>query len=260
MQKTDLKTKKILTSDGKSKAQKYQELIIGKVGWGSLLRYELIILLCSALPGVLGLFLRSKLYPMLLGECGGNVVFGRNVTLRHPHKIKIGSNVVIDDNVMLDAKGVENDGITIGDNVFVGRNSILSCKDGDIILENGVNIGFNSEIFSSNRVHIGANTLIAAYCYVVGGAYDVMTEVDFSQQDGFGSEKGITIGHDAWLAAGVKVLDAVTIGPRTVVGASALVNSDLPADSVAVGLPAKVIRSRTATTPTPTPAVAAAVE
>ena len=52
-----------------------------------------------------GLVLRKRLYPWLLGSCGRNVVFGQNVVLRHPHKIHIGSNVVIDDNCLLDAKG-----------------------------------------------------------------------------------------------------------------------------------------------------------
>ena len=54
--------------------------------------------------------------------------------LRHPHKIHIGSNVVIDDNCLLDAKGETNRGIRIGDGVFIGRNTILSCKNGDIEL------------------------------------------------------------------------------------------------------------------------------
>ena len=37
--------------------------------------------------GALGLFLRSRLYPLILGRVGRNVVFGANVTLRHPHKM-----------------------------------------------------------------------------------------------------------------------------------------------------------------------------
>ena len=48
--------------------------------------------------------LRRKLYPLLLGKVGRNVVFGMNVVLRHPHKIAIGDDVVIDDNCLLDAK------------------------------------------------------------------------------------------------------------------------------------------------------------
>ena len=62
-------------------------------------------MLSQHVPGALGLALRKTLYPLLLGACGRNVVFGQNVVLRHPHKIRIGDNVVIDDNCLLDAKG-----------------------------------------------------------------------------------------------------------------------------------------------------------
>ena len=60
----------------------------------------------------------------------------------------------------------------IGSGVFVGRNTILSCKNGDIALGDGANIGFNCEIFSASRVTIGRDTLLAAYCYVIGGDHD----------------------------------------------------------------------------------------
>jgi acetyltransferase-like isoleucine patch superfamily enzyme len=85
------------------------------------------------MPGALGLALRKACYPWLLGRCGRNVVFGQNVTLRHPHKIEIGDNVVIDDNCLLDAKG-ETTRDSDRHGVFVGRNTILSCKNGDIDL------------------------------------------------------------------------------------------------------------------------------
>ena len=41
-------------------------------------------------------------------------------------------------------------GITIGNGVFIGRNTILSCKNGDIALGDGANIGFNCEVFSAS--------------------------------------------------------------------------------------------------------------
>ena len=92
------------------------------------------MLLSQSVPGALGLALRKTLYPLLLGTCGRNVVFGQNVVLRHPHKIHIGDNVVIDDNCLIDAKGESNAGIRIASGVFIGRNTILSCKNGDIEL------------------------------------------------------------------------------------------------------------------------------
>src|SRR6185295_6060739 len=119
---------------------------------GALLAYEAAMLLASWVPGALGLVLRSRMYPWILGSVGRNVVFGVNVTLRHPHKIRIGDNVVICDLCCLDAKATDNAGITIRSGVFVGRNTILSCKNGDIIIEHRAKNGFNSEIFSASRV------------------------------------------------------------------------------------------------------------
>ena len=126
----------------------------------------------SWVPGALGLVLRRLLYPRILGGVGSKPIFGRNVSLRHPHKITLGDEVIIDDNCMLDAKGSSNNGIRLGNRVFIGRNSILSCKDGDIVLEDGVNIGFNSEVFSGSKVTIGHDGLLAAYCYVIGGGHE----------------------------------------------------------------------------------------
>src|SRR5881398_916465 len=132
-----------LFAPGMTPRQKYAALIIGRDGWADLLQYELVVLFAQSVPGALGLALRKALYPLLLGSCGRNVVFGQNVALRHPHKIHIGRDVVVDD-------------------VFVGRNTILSCKDGDIEISDRANIGFNCEIFSASRVVIGASVLVAA--------------------------------------------------------------------------------------------------
>ena len=228
--------------------EKYVALVVGRPGWAALLGHEAVTLLSQPVPGALGLALRKVLYPMLLGACGRNVVFGQNVVLRHPHKIRIGDNVVIDDHCLIDAKGDSNHGITIGSGVFVGRNSILSCKNGDIELGDGANVGFNCEIFSASRVTVGRDTLIAAYCYIIGGDHDfsdpsqpILAQARRSQ--------GVTVGHGAWLGAGAKVLDGVTIGDRAIVGAGAVVRAPVPAGAIAVGIPARIVGQREAAAP-----------
>ena len=221
-------------------AAKYQALIVGQPGWWPLLRYELVLLLSQHVPGALGLALRKATYPWLLGHCGRNVVFGQNVVLRHPHKIRIGDNVVVDDNCLLDAKGDANAGITIGSGVFIGRNSILSCKNGDIEIADGANIGFNCEIFSASRVTVGTGTLLAAYCYLVGGDHDAPDRSTGVLEQARRSS-GIRIGSGAWLGTRVSVLDGVTVGNRAIVGAHAVVRSDVPDEATAVGIPARVI-------------------
>ena len=54
--------------------------------------------------------------------------------------------------------------------------------------------------------------------------------------------KPVRIGDDCWIGGGAIICPGVTIGPRSIIGAGAVVTRDIPADSVAVGNPAKVIR------------------
>jgi acetyltransferase-like isoleucine patch superfamily enzyme len=226
-----------------SARDKYAALVVGRPGWGALIKHELIGLACQNVPGALGLALRQALYPLLLGACGRNVVFGQNVVLRHPHKIRIADNVVIDDNCLVDAKGDTNRGITIGQGVFVGRNTILSCKNGDIDLADGANVGFNCEIFSASAVRIGRDVLVAAYCYVIGGDHD-FSDPAKSVLSQHRRSAGVTIGDGAWLGAGAKILDGVTVGEHAVIGSAALVRESVPPRAIAVGIPARVVGQR----------------
>jgi len=234
-----------LTDRRKSAAAKYVELVIGQKGFGKLLKYELINWFCQRSTGAWGLWKRKKLYPRLLGSCGRGVVFGRDIVLRHPHKIHIGDNVVIDDNVLLDAKGSGNRGIFIGDGVFVGRNSILSCKDGDIEIGPQTNIGFNCEIFSAGSVVLGSKIFLAAYCYLVGGTHR-FDRTDIPIMDQEREAKGIAIGDNCWLGAGAVIDDGVTIGRDAIVGAGAVVNKDVDEYGIVGGVPARLIKDRRA--------------
>jgi acetyltransferase-like isoleucine patch superfamily enzyme len=235
-----------LARAGVSAREKYSALIVGRSGWGALVKYECIVMLSQSMPGALGLFLRKSLYPLLLGSCGRNVVFGQNVVLRHPHKIRIADSVVIDDNCLIDAKGESNTGIQIGRGVFVGRNTILSCKNGDIELGEGANIGFNCEIFSASRVRVGRNVLVAAYCYLIGGDHD-FSDTSRPVLDQARKSTGITVGDGAWLGAGAKVLDGADIGANALVGAGAVVLKPVPERATAVGVPARIVNGSRST-------------
>jgi acetyltransferase-like isoleucine patch superfamily enzyme len=228
-----------------SAREKYATLVVGRPGWGALIKHEAVTLATQSVPGALGLALRKVFYPTLLGACGRNVIFGQNVVLRHPQKIRIGDDVVIDDNCLLDAKGTANRGISIGSGVFIGRNTILSCKDGDIEIHDGANIGFNCELFSASRVSVGRQTLVAAYCYLVGGDHDFSDPEEAVLVQSRRS-RGVVVGDGAWLGAGAKVLDGVTVGDRAIIGASAVLRGDVPAGAIAVGIPARVVAQRDA--------------
>jgi acetyltransferase-like isoleucine patch superfamily enzyme len=227
-----------LFASATSSRAKYAALVIGRPGLAALLQYEFVVTLSQARAGALGLAMRKALYPLLLGSCGKNVIFGQNVVLRHPHKIHIGRNVVVDDNCLLDAKGDTNRGIRIGDGVFIGRNTILSCKNGDIELADGANIGFNCEVFSASRVAIGKSVLMAAYSYVIGGDHD-FSDPSKSVLEQSRTSAGVTIGDGVWMGAGAIVLDGVMIGEGAVIGAGATVTRSVAPGVTVAGVPAR---------------------
>ena len=231
-----------------SAMQKYQDMVIGSRSIWALIKYELIMLLVCSMPGALGLVLRGKLYPLILGKVGRGVVFGRNVSFRHPHKITFGDGVIVDDNVMMDAKGETNEGIIIANDCFIGRNSILSCKNGTIELGERANIGFNAEVFSSTRVLIGPDTLISAYCYVVGGGnYDPeRVDVPINRSLREDRAQGSILEGNIWIGTHSVLRDGAHIGAGTVVAAGSVVNDPMPGWSIVAGTPAKVLKKRPA--------------
>ncbi len=248
MQPTEAPRKQIgiqqaMSDGGGSALRRYQDLVVGDRSLARLVLYEIVMLTCSWVPGALGLVLRKLLYPLLLGASGRGVVFGQGVVLRHPAKIRVGDGVTIDDLVVLDAKGTHNRGIEIGDFVFLGRGTILSCKDGDIQLGDHTNLGFHCEVFSGSNVSVGRHGLLAAQAYLVGGGHEFQ-DAERAVIDQPRTSNGIVLGENVWLGTGAKVLDGVRIGDDVVVGANAVVTDDLADGTIAAGVPARALRRR----------------
>ncbi len=238
----------VMAERGKSACRKYRDLYYGDRSLVEVIWAEFVQLVCANMPGALGLWLRSKLYPFLFASVGEGVVFGRNMTLRHAHKIHLGNDVVLDDNTVLDAKGTTNRGITVGDHVYVGRNTIIYCKNGDIRIEREVNLSANCILFSAHALTIGEGAMVGAYAYFLsGGEYDLQSALPFCRQDGVAAKAPTVIGRNNWIGAGVIVLDGAGTGENCVVGAGAVVTRPLPDNTVAVGVPARAIRMRTET-------------
>ncbi len=239
-----VKVKDVARNGGGSAFRKYRDLVYGDVSLGRVILCETLYLLIGGLPGMLGLFLRLKLYPLIFPNIGKKVVFGRNVTIRHPHKIRLGDGVIIDDNAVLDAKGSDNRGITIGNGVYIGRNTIVYCKNGNITIGDRVNISSNCQVFSSNDLTIGADTVIGAFSYLLsGGEYDYRDALPFSQQSGMNTKGPLRIGSNCWLGAHVTVLDAAGLGDHTVVAAGAVVTRPAEGGVILGGVPARILKT-----------------
>ena len=236
---------KYLLDEKKSSFAKYRALFIGKSSVFYLIKFELVTTLFSAVPGGLGLFLRKLFFPWLFKKCGKGVVFGKNMTLRHTRKVNIGDGVVFDDNTVIDAKGEDNDGIRIGHRVLIGRNTIISCKGGNIAVGEYSNIGPNNTLISESELDIGNYVFTAGHCYLIAGGNHSHERRDIPIwfQPSV-SRGGIKIEEDIWIGASVTILDGVHIGSGSIIGAGSLVNKSIPGRSIAFGVPAKVYKKR----------------
>jgi acetyltransferase-like isoleucine patch superfamily enzyme len=245
----DAKTRfqSLLTDTGRSALSRYREITYGRGGWLGFLSFEMVTTLVGPTPGLLGIALRRLLYRPFLGGIGAGTVIGRGVAIRNPRAIRLGRRVVVDDQVVLDAKGAEEVGIRVGDEVVISRNTVLSCKGGTITIGDGTNIAMNCLFHAGAAVSVARHVLIASYCYLVGVANHRFerTDVPIIAQ-GEAESLGITVGMGAWLGARVTVLDGANVGEGAVVGAGSVVTTSIPAYGVAVGTPAKVVRSRQA--------------
>lgn len=175
--------------------------------------------------------------------------------------IKFGKNMQVFDKVYVKGYGK----ITIGDNfVFTSGEAInpicrnirgclaTTTVDSKILIGN--NVGISSAcIWAQKSITIGNNVNIGGDCLIMDSdshPHDYMTRRRNYQKE-VGTEKfletipcaPIVIEDDVWIGARCQILKGVNIGARSIIAAGSIVTKGVPADSVAAGVPAKVIKS-----------------
>jgi len=236
---------KDVMDEKKGAVKKYKELFLGQVSFFYLIKYELIISLFSSFPGALGYALRKIFFKKLFKKTGKGVIFGRNMTIRHPKKIILGDNVIFDDFSVIDAKGKGNTGITIGNNVLIGRNSVISCKGGDIEIGDFSNIGPDNIIISESKISIGRYVFTSGKLYMIAGGNHSFDRRDIPiWLQPSTSKGGIIIDDDVWIGASSTVLDGVKIGKGAIIGAASLVHKKIKPYTVSLGVPARFVKMR----------------
>ncbi len=236
-----------LQDNSQSSFSRYQALAIGNDSLWYLIKFELIVLLFSRIPGALGLLLRKWFYPTILGSVGKGVIFGRSLTIRHGLKIRIGDNVTVDDFAVLDAKGGGNLGINIGESTIISRNAVLSCKGANISIGSHCTLGINSIVHArdGSNVEVSDYVLCGAFCYLIGGGPFITEDLDIPfKEQGMISNGGIRIDRNVWLGSSVQIMDGVKIGTGSIIGSNAVVNKDVSNYSISAGVPAKKIKDR----------------
>ena len=134
--------------------------------------------------------------------------------------------------------------ITIGDNCVLSRNSMLLTHGGDIVIGNHVTINPYAIVYGQGGVVISDGVRIAAHCSIVPSNHIFVDPETYIYKQGL-SKKGIKIEDDVWLGTGVKVLDGVVIRKGCVVGANSVITKSTEPYGVYVGVPGRIIKSRT---------------
>jgi acetyltransferase-like isoleucine patch superfamily enzyme/putative methionine-R-sulfoxide reductase with GAF domain len=209
------------------------------------LREVLVTTFLGWIPSIaLGSKLRNVLYRTIFARIGSSVYIQNGVEFLGTSSIEISDGVHIFKNVRLDGKGHENNKISLGEGVALERGVEIGALENTCIhIDENTYIAPYVCIAGPGNIKIGKHCMIAAHSGIYANNHNFADLTVPIREQGL-TRKGIIIEDNCWLGHGVTVIDGVTIGEGSVIGAGSVVTKDIPAFSVAVGVPAKVIRDR----------------
>lgn len=156
----------------------------------------------------------------------------------------LGKNVFLGDRVII-FQATDKGAVTLGNRVTILRDSIIETGEGGCVI-----IGDDTYIHPRcqlnayiNDIQIGKGVLIAANCAFYTHNHGIAPNQPIIKQP-LNSKGPIIIGDNSWLGTGVIVLGGVHIGEGAVIGAGAVVTEDIVPNGIAVGVPARVVKSR----------------
>lgn len=122
------------------------------------------------------------------------------------------------------------------------------CVTAPFYCDYGYNIEIGENFYSNHnlvildgaKVEIGDNVFIAPNCCITTAGHPINID---ERNRGLEYAYPIKIGNNVWIGAGANILPGVTIGDNVTIGAGSVVNKSIPANSIAVGNPCKVIKT-----------------
>ena len=163
----------------------------------------------------------SRIRALIHGKSPFHISLGSGVQIRKGSSIHFIGSAHFDHGVSITARG---------GSIYFGEN-----------FHSNEQVIFNADI--GGAIRFGGNCLVGPRC-IFRTANHRFTDTHLNIIEQGHEYSDINIGDDVWFGAGVIVLPGVTIGSHSVLGAGSVVTRDIPDFSVAVGVPAKVIRTR----------------
>ena len=159
-------------------------------------------------------------------------------TLVHPERMRIGRDVKLGPNSELKCQTVFPGGwMRHPDGAHVEQRFTPSLEIGDRVTSSGA-----LQVLAFDSVVIEEDVMFASNVFVADGTHAYATaDVPYKYQ-GVGPLGPVRIGRGSWIGQNVVILPGVTIGALCIIGANSVVVGDVPARTIAVGAPARVIR------------------
>lgn len=204
-----------------------------------------ILTLFGWVPTIIGVGLRALAYRAII-KMDGMAAIEAGVRLVFAGNIQLGKNVYLDQGVYLHALP---GGISIGEGTFLMHHTTLHVFNFRGLPQAGITIGKNCFLGEFNiirgqgGVHIGNDVYTGPMVQIVAVNH-VYNNPDVPIREQGITAQGIVIEDDVWLGANVVVVDGVTIGRGSIIGAGSVVTANIPPYSIAVGTPAKPVKDR----------------
>ena len=160
---------------------------------------------------------------------GENFFIGKDYRISNPQFMQIGNNFSVLDRLRIEA-------------IEKFQNDVFSPK---IIIGNNVNINNDVHLGCINRIEIGDNCLLASRIYISDHNHGSFSKEDLKiapNKRPLISKGPVIIKNNVWIGEGVAILPNVTIGENSIIASNAVVTKDIPANCIAAGIPAKIIK------------------
>lgn len=187
--------------------------------------------------------LRLSWYRVRLAALGEGCRIESGISLQYPGRIRIGDGTGIGRNVTLRANTHQSPGIEVGKGVSINDAVVINANRGRVTLGDRSWLGPFCLIYGNGGVTIGHNVLVAGHSSINTVSHST-DRCDIPVNDQPVVIDPVVIEDDVWIGLNAVILQGVTIGRGTIVGAGAVVNKSIPPWSIAVGVPARVIGRR----------------
>lgn len=191
------------------------------------------------------MWLRGKL-SFVLND--GSLFIGKSVTIICRRRIDLGRGVTVDDDCLINA--LSENGVTFGDNVSMGKRTVIECSGSLNKLGKGIkvgnNVGLGRDCFygCAGGIIIGDNTIVGNFVSFHSENHN-FSRRDIPIKEQGVNQKGIVIGEDCWIGAKATILDNVVLKEGCIITAGAVVTAGIYEPyGIYGGIPAKLIKIR----------------